>query len=41
MDAKAAGQFTSTTLITWFLAGIGLTVGHLFTMWLLRICHLA
>ena len=28
-------------LVSWFVAGIGLTLGHLFTMWLLRICHLA
>lgn len=28
-------------LVTWFVAGIGLTLGHLFTMWILKIVHLA
>lgn len=28
-------------IVSWFFAGIGLTLGHLFIMWLLRLCHLA
>jgi len=28
-------------LVTWFVAGIGLTLGHMFIMWLLKILHLA
>lgn len=28
-------------LLTWFVAGIGLTLGHLFIMWLLKIVNLA
>ena len=38
---QRTGVGLAWSLATWFVAGIGLTLGYCFTMWLLRICHLA